>query len=62
METELFGRKASNEEELLNNIEECIKSDFALLPQDEKDHNYYFEYIDDKNSKRTYEFLKDNGY
>ena len=62
METELFGRKAANEEELLNEIEECIKSGFALLPQDEKDHHHYFEYIDDKNSERTYEFLKERGY
>ena len=48
--------------ELIDNIEDCINKDFALLPDDEKNHNHYFEYIDDKNSERTYIYLKSKGY
>ncbi len=62
METELFGRRAVTGDELLENIEECIKSGFKLLPEDEKNHHHYFEYIDDKNSERTYVYLKGKGY
>ena len=62
MENELFGRHAYEKEELIDNIEECINSDFALLPKDAEDHHHYFEYIDDKNSERTYIYLKSKGY
>ena len=62
MKTELFGRKAADETELLDQISDCIESGFAMLPQDEMDHHHYFEYIDDKNSERTYKFLKSRGY
>ena len=62
MENELFGRHAYEKEELIDNIEDCINKDFALLPDDEKNHNHYFEYIDDKNSERTYIYLKSKGY
>ena len=62
MENELFGRHAYKKEELIDNIEDCINKDFALLPDDEKNHNHYFEYIDDKNSERTYIYLKSKGY
>lgn len=62
METELFGRRATDEKTLLRHVEECISSGFKMLDEDEKKHSYYFEYIDDKNSQRTYEYLKKKGY
>lgn len=57
MEHDLFGRRAVNEEELLNHLEECMATDFAELEKDKEARPYYFEYIDNDNSKRTYEFL-----
>ena len=62
METELFGQRAVEENVLLEYIEACMKSDFSLLAKDEEKHNYYFEYIDDKNSQRTYEYLRGKNY
>ncbi|MCR5202702.1 MAG: CDP-glycerol glycerophosphotransferase family protein [Lachnospiraceae bacterium] len=62
MDNELFGRRAMNEDELVDKIEECIESGFTMLPKDIEDHNYYFEYIDDKNSDRTYKLLRNDGY
>lgn len=62
LETELFGRRATDEKTLLKHVEECIASGFKMLEEDEKKHSYYFEYIDNKNSQRTYEYLKNRGY
>lgn len=62
MEHDLFGRRAENEAELLNELEECMESDFAELEKDEKDRSKYFGYIDNNNSKRTYEFLISKKY
>lgn len=57
MEHDLFGRRAVNEEELLNHLEECMATDFVELEKDREARPYYFEYIDNDNSKRTYQFL-----
>lgn len=62
METELFGRRAVTGTELLEEIEKCINSDFELNQKEEEEHHHYFEYIDDKNSERTYIYLKEKGY
>ena len=62
METELFGRRAVNGDELLTEIENCIKTDFKLNQKEEEEHHQYFEYIDDKNTERTYIYLKEKGY
>lgn len=61
MKTELFGRRTEDETELIELVEECIKDGFRLLQKDEEKHGYYFEYIDDNNSKRTYEYLSGLG-
>ena len=62
METELFGRRAVTGDELLEELEKCIESDFELNQKETEDHHHYFEYIDDKNSERTYIYLKEKGY
>ena len=62
MEHDLFGRRATNEADLLNELEACMASDFAELEKDKEDRPKYFEYIDNDNSKRTYEFLISKKY
>lgn len=62
METELFGRRAVTGDELLDEIEQCITSGFSLNQKELEEHHHYFEYIDDKNSERTYIYLKEKGY
>lgn len=62
METELFGRRALDEDKLLEYVEECLANDFKLSDEQLAEHSYYFEYIDNDNSKRTYEYLKERGY
>ena len=62
METELFGRRAVTGDGLLEELEECINSGFQLNQKEEEEHHHYFEYIDDKNSERTYIYLKEKGY
>lgn len=57
MENELFGKRAVEENELLMYVEECIADKFQLTEIDEKNHQYYFEYIDDRNSQRIYQYL-----
>lgn len=62
METELFGRRAVTGDGLLEELEKCINSGFKLNQKEEEEHHHYFEYIDDKNSERTYIYLKEKGY
>ncbi len=62
MKKDLFGVRSETEEKLLDDIEDCIKSGFKCPEKDIADHKNYFEYIDDKNSLRTYKFLKNEGY
>ncbi len=62
METELFGRRVVTGEELLAEIEKCIEEGFSLNEKETSEHGNYFEYIDDKNSERTYTYLKEKGY
>lgn len=57
METELFGKRAVEENELLTYVEECIAGKFQLTESDEENHSYYFQYIDDRNSQRIYQYL-----
>ena len=49
-------------DELLEELEKCIESGFELNQKETEDHHHYFEYIDDKNSERTYIYLKEKGY
>jgi len=62
METELFGRRAITGDELLDEIEKCINSGFELNQKETEEHHHYFEYIDARNSERTYIYLKEKGY
>jgi CDP-glycerol glycerophosphotransferase (TagB/SpsB family) len=57
MEKDLFGRRAVDMPSLISEIRDVMEKGFTMLPDDEKKHGYYFKYIDDQNSKRTYKFL-----
>ena len=57
MECDLFGSTAKNTEELLKHLEQCIKSGFSLSEQQKEQYNYYFKYVDDKNSQRICEAI-----
>ncbi len=62
METSLFGNRSTDEETLIKDIEHFIKCDFEENEKDKADASKYFEYRDNNNSKRIYQFLKDNRY
>ena len=62
MEHELFGPRLTTHEELIEAIREKVESGFAEDENAKEKRSEYFAYIDDQNSKRTYEFLKKEGY
>ncbi len=62
METNLFGNRSTEEEDLINDIEHFINNGFTENEKDRIDAAKYFEYRDNNNSKRIYEFLKNKRY
>ena len=61
METSLFGNRSTEEKDLLKDIEHFVNNGFVENEKDRIDAQKYFEYRDNNNSKRIYEFLKKNG-
>lgn len=61
METSLFGNRSVEEEDLIKDIAHFINNGFEENEKDRIDAKNYFEYRDNNNSKRIYEFLKKNG-
>lgn len=62
METSLFGNRSTEEKDLLNDIAHFIDNGFVENEKDRIDAEKYFEYRDNNNSKRIYEFLKSRNY
>ena len=62
METSLFGNRSTEEKDLLKDIEHFVNNGFVENEKDRLDAPKYFEYRDNNNSKRIYEFLKKNKY
>ncbi len=62
METSLFGNRSTEEKDLLKDIEHFVNNGFVENEKDRLDAAKYFEYRDNNNSKRIYEFLKKNKY
>lgn len=62
METSLFGNRSTEEKDLLKDIEHFVNNGFVENEKDRIDAAKYFEYRDNNNSKRIYEFLKKNKY
>lgn len=57
MEQELFGERYTKYEDLLLGIEKQIKNNFTEDPKYKDLRDYYFAYIDNDNSKRTYQYI-----
>ena len=62
MEHELFGERYTEYEKLIDGIEEYIHNGFKEKEEYTKLKDYYFEYRDNDNSKRTYEYIISKGY
>ncbi|WP_339283222.1 CDP-glycerol glycerophosphotransferase family protein [Oceanobacillus sp. FSL K6-3682] len=58
METELFGERALNKEELVQLVQEYAENEFQLKPHYEKLHGEYFKYVDHNNSQRIFDVIK----
>lgn len=62
MTTELFGDRFFNSDEVIKGIEENLKNNFRESDRAASMRKDYFKYIDNNNSKRTYEYLKKQGF
>lgn len=58
METELFGERALNKNELVQLVKEYAENEFELKPHYEKLHGEYFKYVDHNNSQRIFDVIK----
>nr|WP_275975525.1 CDP-glycerol glycerophosphotransferase family protein [Tetragenococcus halophilus] len=58
METQLFGERALNKEELIQLIEEYAENNFQLKPYFENLHEEYYKYADHNNSKRIFDAIQ----
>lgn len=61
-ETELFGDRYIEGEALIDGIEEYVNNGFQEKKVYGDMRSYYFEYRDNDNSKRTYEYILEKGY
>ena len=57
MEHELFGDKAMNPNELIDQIKKYIETDFEHPKQYVEMRNKYFSFVDDKNCERTFDAI-----
>ena len=62
MEHDLFGERYVGYTELINGIDAYIRKDFEIKEKDAENIDYYFEYRDAHNSKRTYDYIIGKGY
>lgn len=62
MEHDLFGDRYTEYEDLIQGIERYIRNNFKEHEKYVRMRNYYFEYRDHDNSKRTYEYIIGKGY
>ncbi len=62
MENDLFGDRFTELPDLIESIKNNIENNFEESERAKSMRNKYFEYIDDDNSKRTYEYLRKRGY
>lgn len=62
MENDLFGNRSTTEDALLNDVEYFANNGFVENEKDRLAAPKYFEYRDNNNSKRIYDFLKNNGF
>lgn len=58
-ETELFGKNVLDIDELCDTITMHARNGFKLPEELKKRHSYYYKYVDDQNSKRICEYIKE---
>ena len=62
MEKDLFGERCLTREELLTKIHEYYENGFKEKTAYAEMRKKYLAYHDHNNRRRTYEFIKDQGY
>lgn len=62
MEHDLFGERYTQYDDLIEGIKKYVDNGFKIRKKDLDDIDYYFEYRDNDNSKRTYEYIVEQGY
>lgn len=62
MEKDLFGERCLTREELLPKIQEYYENGFKEKTAYAEMRKKYLAYHDHNNRRRTYEFIKDQGY
>ena len=62
MEKDLFGDRCVTREDLLPKISEYYENGFKEKPEYAEMRKKYFAYHDHNNRRRTYKFIKDQGY
>ena len=62
MEHDLFGERYTEYNDLIDGIEKYIDNGFEIRKEDLDKIDYYFEYRDNDNSKRTYNYILEKGY
>lgn len=62
MENDLFGDRFTELPDVIESIKQNIANGFKESDKAREMRDKYFEYIDDDNSKRTYEYLRKRGY
>lgn len=61
METDLFGDRCMNQEQLIGCIKEYVRTDFREKENYAQMRKEHFAYTDNNNSRRTLEFLRSRG-
>lgn len=62
MENDLFGERYTEYEDLIEGIEQYVDNGFKIKKEDLDEIDYYFAFRDNDNSKRTYEYIVEQGY
>ncbi len=62
MEHELFGDRYTELDDVIEGIRKAIENGFEESGRAKEMRSKYFKYIDNDNSKRTYEYLRKKGY
>ena len=62
METELWGDRCTEQEDLVHLIKDYAENGFQEKQKYAEMRKEYFAYIDHNNCQRTYEYIKSQGY
>ncbi|MBQ0079893.1 MAG: CDP-glycerol glycerophosphotransferase family protein [Eubacterium sp.] len=62
MTSELFGERFFNSSDLIEGLKKTVESNFVEDERAASMRHEYFKYIDNNNCRRTYEYLRKQGY